>query len=77
MPEFDPARAWLRGPDSFPRFVVEPGAGAPLAAQELPADTELLVAERDGASIAFVMRELSHPHMAQGELAGKPYLVTF
>lgn len=75
-PAFDSSRAWLNGPDNFPRFVV-PDRGTPLRDAGLAPDTELFVAERGGERRAFVMRELSHPHMAQGKLAGQPYLVSF
>lgn len=77
MAGFDASRAWLRGPDLFLRFAPE-GDGEPVAgAAELPDDLELIVAERGGEAVALVMRELSHPHMAQGFLAGEPYLVSF
>ena len=73
---FDRSRAWLRGPDFFRRFRPR-GAGVPLRNARLGKDTELIIAERAGARIAFVARELSEPHMAQGTLSGIPYLVSF
>ena len=76
MQAFDPSRAWLRGPDDFPRFRVR-GEGEPLSRAGLEPEVELIVAERGGQRHAFVMRELAHPHVAQGELAGEPYLVAF
>jgi hypothetical protein len=74
--EFDASRAWLRGPDDFPRLRVE-GPGTPLSQAGLDPEVELLVAERGGQRHAFVMREMAHPHVAQGDLAGEPYLVAF
>ena len=73
---FDPSRAWLKGPDFFPRFVV-PDQAPLLSDAKLDADTELILAERNGARRAFIARELSHPHMAQGTLGGEPYLLSF
>ena len=76
MDSFDARRAHLNSPDSFPRFSV-PDRGAPLRDAHLSPDTELLVAERGGERRAFVMSELSQPHLAQGKLGGEPYLVSF
>jgi hypothetical protein len=75
-PTFDPERAWLRGPDFFPRFIM-PDHGEPLAETRLGSDVELVVVERGGECRALVTRELSHPHMAQGTLGGEPWLVSF
>jgi hypothetical protein len=74
--DFDADRAMLKGPDFFKRFVVQ-GEGEPLGGLGLPDDTELMVVERLDQRVAFVMRELAYPHMAQGKLAGEPYLVSF
>ena len=73
---FDPSRAWLKGPDYFPRFVV-PDEAPRLGDAQLDDDMELILAERNGARRAFIARELSHPHMAQGTLGGEPYLLSF
>jgi len=76
MNTFDPNRAWLKGPDYFKRFVVE-GPGVPLSQADLKPEAELIIAERNGEQAAFLMAELSHPHGAQGELGGEPFLVSF
>ena len=73
---FDVSRARLRGPDNFKRYRA-PDNGEPLAASDLGCDVELLVVERGGASRALVMREVSYHHVAQGRLAGEPYVVSF
>jgi hypothetical protein len=73
---FDARRAFLRGPDLFRRFRVPERVEALVRAGLAPDDV-LLVAERDGARRAFLARELAYHHVAQGELAGLPYLVTF
>ena len=73
---FDATRAWLRGADFFPRFIVTDG-GHPLGNEALGDDVELLVGERNGEKRAFVSRELAHPHVVQGTLGGEPFLVSF
>ena len=73
---FDTDRANLRGPDLFLRYRV-PDCGELLQHCNLPATTELLVVERKGESRALIMRELAYHHVAQGTLAGEPYLVSF
>lgn len=73
---FDPARARLKGPDRFPRLKVG-GTGESLRGAGLPGDTPLLVVERGGQRRALLLREMVYHHLAQGELAGEPYLVSF
>ncbi len=73
---FDPARAKLRGRSLFPPLAVK-GEGEALADSGLAADDELIVIERGGAKISFVLREMAYHHVAQGELGGEPYLVSF
>jgi hypothetical protein len=73
---FDPSRAWLRRPDMFQRFRV-PHAGLPLRKAGLKEGTELLVFERGGLRRALVLQQMAYHHLAQGELEGRPYLVSF
>jgi hypothetical protein len=61
---------------AFPPFIV-PVHGMPLAALSLPGETELLVFSRGGTWRGLVAREMAYHHVAQGELAGEPYLVSF
>jgi hypothetical protein len=77
MDDFDAARAHLRGPDFFPRFTVDGDSAQRLSSLSLPPSMELIVIERGGERRAFLPRELAHPHVAQGFLAGEPYLVSF
>jgi hypothetical protein len=51
--------------------------GAPLSSLRLPPDLELIVFTRGGATRALVAREMAFHHVAQGELDGQPYLVSF
>lgn len=74
--EFDASRAWLKQPDMFVRLRVT-GDGELLSESRLPGDTELLVVERGGERRALGGREMAYHHLAQGELAGEPYLVSY
>jgi hypothetical protein len=76
MSLFDAARAQLKGPDQFKRFRV-PDSGESLAAAGLKHDDWLLVAERGGVRRAFFLNHMAYHHVAQGTLAGEPYLVSF
>ncbi len=73
---FNADLAMLKGADFFPRFS-DSGKGVPLSTAGLKESVELLIAERNGERRGFLVRELAHPHMAQGELGGEPYLVSF
>lgn len=64
-------RGFLFEPFQFPKQSV------PLATAKLGVDTELIVVERGGKYRAFLAREMAHHHVAQGELAGESYLVSF
>ena len=68
-------------PLSWKGFAFEPfhvpAQGTPLASLNLPLDLELLVLRRDGVTRALVAREMAYHHVAQGELGGQPYMVSF
>lgn len=49
----------------------------PLVDANLPLDTELMAFERNGERRVLLVREMIYHHVAQGELAGEPYLVSF
>ncbi len=88
---FDPSRAHLSATDDFPPFNVEAADERPLRgvleANEIPPDTELVITERRPANsnrdddkpapLAFVVRQLAYHHVAQGETAGEPWMVSF
>lgn len=74
--QFDAKRASLEGKPSFLPLVVK-GNGPLLCDINLPPDEEIIVAERNGKHVAFQVRQMSYHHLAQGELAGEPYLVSF
>jgi len=54
-----------------------PERGIPLASLQLEGDTELIVFSRAGEARALLAREMAYHHVAQGELAGHAYLVSF
>ncbi len=51
--------------------------GTPIASSQLQPDTELIVFSRGGLRRALVAQEMAYHHVAQGELAGQPYLISF
>ncbi len=76
MTRFDLRKAQLRGPDHFPRFRTrEPGTL--LLASRLGAEEIILVFERGGLSRALLVSQMAFHHVAQGTLAGEPYVVAF
>jgi tetraacyldisaccharide-1-P 4'-kinase len=60
----------------FRRFEV-PDRNEPLVRAGLAGDEPLLLVERDGERLALLVSELAYHHVAQGELAGLPFLATF
>ncbi len=73
-----PDRSAARTGDHFVFVPFRPqGDGTPLGELTLPDEEELIVFERGGQERGLVLRQMAYHHVAQGELAGKPYLVTF
>jgi hypothetical protein len=60
----------------FKPFVV-PSHGLSLAATNLHPEEELIFFERGGMKRALLAREMAYHHVAQGELAAEPYLISF
>jgi hypothetical protein len=73
---FDSNRAILKNPDTFKRFNVTSKA-IPLKEAKLNPNEVLLVFERCGERRALLQKQMVYHHLAQGELAGEPYLVSF
>ena len=72
--DLDLTRAILGEPDAgFERFRV--GEGVPLADAELDPALDLMVVERGGARQALLLPHMRYHHVAQGRLAGEPYLI--
>ena len=79
MTEFDASRAWLSDKDQFEPFYVKvtrPLREA-LASGNVREDTPILVMERDAGVLALLTQQMSYHHLAQGEMAGEPWLVSF
>jgi hypothetical protein len=79
MTEFDAHRALLLRKDIFAPFYVtstRPLRDA-LAGGDVHADTPVLVAERDAATMVLLRRQLTYHHVAQGEMGGEPWMVSF
>ena len=51
--------------------------GYPLMQANLDPNEELIVFERGGIQRALLAREMAYHHVAQGEVAGEPYLISF
>jgi len=60
----------------FRPFLV-PAKGQSVAKANLSLHEELIVIKRNNEHRALLAREMAYHHVAQGELAGEPYLVTF
>jgi hypothetical protein len=77
--EFDASRALLLQADIFPPFRVE--ATRPLrdalADGDVREDALVLVAERSVATIVLLTRQLTYHHVAQGQAAGEPWMVSY
>ena len=76
MREIDLSKAILRDEAMFAPFCV-PARGMPLDDAKLKPQEELLVMERNGAAIAFVLKQMAYHHVAQGEHKAEPYLISF
>lgn len=73
---FNARKAHLQGADMFHRFAVG-GGGESLVRAGFPADRFILVFERGGEKRALDATQMTYHHIAQGDLAGHPYAVTF
>ena len=48
-----------------------------IAVGAVAADNYLLVLEKEAGVLAFDLLQMNYHHVAQGELAGEPWMVTF
>jgi hypothetical protein len=74
--EFDVNRALLAGKAVFKPFLPD-NRGVPIEEAGLKPDTKLLVFKRGKEHRALLFDEMVYHHVAQGELDGEPYVVTF
>ncbi len=61
---------------AFQPFQV-PAGGPLLSGLGLPPDLELIILTRGRSARALIAREMAYHHVAQGELDGEPYIVSF
>ncbi|MGB1288889.1 MAG: hypothetical protein ACPG7F_20315 [Aggregatilineales bacterium] len=73
---FDATRATMEGRPTFEPFYPKTG-GCPLKTEKIPDDFQLIVFERDNQQLAFSVRQMAYHHVAQGDFAGEPYLISF
>ncbi|MCP4197770.1 MAG: DUF3179 domain-containing protein [Proteobacteria bacterium] len=74
--EFDAKRAQLAGKEVFKPFRPNDN-GVPIEDTNLKPGTKLVVFERGAERRALLFKEMVYHHVAQGELDGEPYVVTF
>ncbi len=79
VPGFDVNRAMLRNGSRFTPFLVEESQLLREALDQgvVDDDTPILVVERGGQRLALITREMMFHHVAQGDMAGEPWMVSF
>jgi hypothetical protein len=78
--EFDIERAFLHDGSRFEPFLVEETHSLAEALEQgrIDDDTSLLVMEHpDAGRLALVTVQMAYHHVAQGEIAGEPWMVDF
>ena len=79
VPPFDPSRLWFSGETLWQPFLV--GATVPITEalddRLLEAQTPVLVLEHPRGRVALVTEQMAYHHVAQGDLAGEPWMVSF
>ena len=78
--EFDIERAWLADEQIFVPFRVEETVPLAQALQEgtVDGETSLLVMDHPEAGrIALITDQMAYHHVAQGAIAGEPWMVSF
>ena len=78
-PEFDVERAYLADETIFVPFLVEETEPLVEALREgvIEDETSLLVMEHPAGRLALVTDQMAYHHVAQGDIAGEPWMVTF
>lgn len=71
----DYSKAFAKRDFQFVPFL--PKAAVLLKSANLRPDEDLLTLDRGGEHYAFLLKQMAYHHIAQGTLAGKPYLVSF
>jgi hypothetical protein len=71
----DYSKAFAKKDFQFIPFL--PKTAVPLVSTKLRPDEDILILERGGERYAFILTQMAYHHIAQGALAGQPYLVSF
>ena len=78
-PPFDTTRLWFSSETLWDPFLV--GATVPirnaLEDRLLERETPVLVLEHPRGRLALVTEQMAYHHVAQGEMAGEPWMVSF
>ncbi len=79
VPSFDPDRAMLGERPMFDAFSVSETRSLADALKDgaVQRETPLMVMQREGATFALITTQMAYHHVAQGNLMGEPWLVTF
>ncbi len=77
--DFDVSRALLNNQPMFDPFRVEATMPLSRALRErlVEDETPLLVVERGGRTLALLTLQMAYHHVAQGSIAGEPWMVAF
>lgn len=76
---FDATRAVLKNADMFKPLSVHKTTALQTALEQgrVKADTDLLLLNHPRTPLALVKSEMAYHHVAQGEIDGEPWLVSF
>jgi hypothetical protein len=79
MTDFDITLASLKNKDLFVPFRVRAmrRLQEALATCDVHRNAPVLVLERDGGTLVLLTHQMSYHHVAQGEMAGRPWMVSF
>ncbi len=77
--EFDASRATLKDKDIFLPFYVKSTRllREELTSNNVRGNTPVLVMEGKTWTLAVLTQQMSYHHVAQGEIAGEPWLISF
>jgi hypothetical protein len=77
--DLDTARLWLADSTIFVPFQVTGTVPLKQALDDgtLDPDTKLVILERGGNRLALVLVQIAYHHVAQGDLMGEPWMVSF
>ncbi len=79
LPPFDVDRAWMSDSTLFRPYLVDDTRLLRDALNDglVEEDTGLLVVVGDESTLALITREMAYHHIAQGDLDGEPWMVSF